>query len=105
MRLASPWSSPECATSSTKGGLAYPDERNSGDDGAGDGDAVTATWIGPLVVVGFLVGLTIAAVLLRLGRLRSPASALAASALPFVFAALPVLILVAFSVIVAAWRE
>lgn len=104
MRPASPWSSPGCATSSTKG-LAYSGGRNSDDDGRGDSDGVTATWLGPLVVVGFLTGLTIAAVLLRLGRLRSPASALAASALPFVFAALPVLILVAFSVIVAAWRQ
>lgn len=63
---------------------------------------MTLTAFGPLVVVGFLAGLTIAAVLLRLGKLRSPASALAAAALPFGCAALPVAILVAFSVIMAA---
>ena len=43
------------------------------------------TGLGPLVVVGFLAGLTLAAVLLRLGRLNSPLSALgAASDQPFI---------------------
>jgi hypothetical protein len=54
-------------------------------------------WFGPLVVVFFLVGMTIGAVLLRLGRLRSPRAALAAVALPFGFAALPVLALALLS--------
>lgn len=62
---------------------------------------MTVTWLGPLVVVGFLSGLTAAAVLLRLGRLRSPRSALAAASLPFVCAALPVVALVLLSVIAA----
>ncbi len=48
-------------------------------------------WFGPVVVVCFLAGMTIAAVLLRLGKLRSPRSALGAVALPFGCAALPVL--------------
>ncbi|PNU04092.1 hypothetical protein [Novosphingobium guangzhouense] len=60
------------------------------------------TGLGPLVVVGFLIGLTLAAVLLRLGRLRSPASAFAAAALPFGCAALPVIGLVMISVFVTA---
>lgn len=62
------------------------------------------TWIGPFVVVGFLIGLTVASVLLRLGKLRSPLSALGAAALPFGCAALPVAALVAFSVVVAYGR-
>lgn len=61
------------------------------------------SWLGPLVVVGFLAGLTIASVLLRMGKLRSPRSALAAAALPFGCAALPVGMLVMISVFVAAW--
>lgn len=55
-------------------------------------------WFGPVVVVFFLAGMTIAAVLLRLGKLRSPRSALAAVALPFGCAALPVLGLALLSV-------
>ena len=59
---------------------------------------MTVTGLGPMVVIGFLTGLTVAAVLLRLGRLRSPARALAAAALPFGCAALPVAVLVALSI-------
>ncbi|GLK42907.1 MULTISPECIES: hypothetical protein [Novosphingobium] len=65
---------------------------------------MTVTGLGPLVVVGFLAGLTLAAVLLRLGRLNSPLSALGAAALPFGCAALPVLVLVAISVAAAYSR-
>lgn len=54
-------------------------------------------WFGPMVVVCFLAGMTIAAVLLRLGKLRSPRSALAAVALPFGCGALPMLALALFS--------
>jgi len=54
-------------------------------------------WFGPLVVVFFLAGLTLAAVLLRLGKLRSPRSALAAISLPFGCAALPMLALAVLS--------
>ncbi|WP_159981039.1 MULTISPECIES: hypothetical protein [unclassified Novosphingobium] len=54
-------------------------------------------WFGPMVVVCFLAGMTIAAVLLRLGKLQSPRSALAAVALPFGCGALPVLALALFS--------
>ncbi|MEE4452287.1 hypothetical protein [Novosphingobium resinovorum] len=66
---------------------------------------MTATFLGPLVVVGFLCGLTLASVLLRLGKLRTPMSALAAASLPFGCAALPVAVLVAFSVIMAAYGQ
>jgi hypothetical protein len=66
---------------------------------------MTISWLGPLVVIGFLAGLTIAAVLLRLGRLRSPRRALGAAALPFGCAALPVAALVAVSLFVAAFRR
>lgn len=54
-------------------------------------------WFGPVVVVFFLAGMTVAAVLLRLGKLRSPRSALAAVALPFGCATLPVLALALLS--------
>lgn len=63
---------------------------------------MSVTEIGPLVVAGFMVGLMLAAVLLRLGKLRSPGSALSAAALPFGCAALPVLLLIAFSVLATA---
>lgn len=66
---------------------------------------MTISWLGPLVVIGFLAGLTIASVLLRLGRLRSPRRALAAAALPFGCAALPVAMLVVVSVFVAVFRR
>lgn len=54
-------------------------------------------WFGPVVVVFFLIGMTVAAVLLRLGKLRTPRSALAAVALPFGCGALPVLALALLS--------
>lgn len=60
-------------------------------------------WFGPVVVVFFLVGMTISAVLLRLGRLRSRRSALAAVALPFFCAALPVLALALLSLAASAF--
>lgn len=60
-------------------------------------------WFGPVVVVFFLVGMTISAVLLRLGRLRSRRSALAAAALPFICAALPVLALALLSLAASAF--
>lgn len=50
-------------------------------------------WFGPLVVVFFLAGMTIAAVMLRLGKLHTPRRALAAMALPFGCAGFPVLAL------------
>jgi hypothetical protein len=54
-------------------------------------------WFGPVVVVFFLVGMTIAAVLLRLGKLATPRSAVAAIGLPFGCGALPVLALAVLS--------
>jgi hypothetical protein len=60
-------------------------------------------WFGPMVVVFFLVGMTIAAVLLRLSKLRSPRTALAAAALPFGCAALPVLALAVLSLAASAF--
>jgi len=60
-------------------------------------------WFGPMVVVFFLAGMTIAAVLLRLGRLRSRSSAVAAMALPFGCAALPVLALALLSLAASAF--
>ncbi|EJL30058.1 hypothetical protein [Novosphingobium sp. AP12] len=59
-------------------------------------------WFGPVVVVFFLAGMTVAAVLLRLGKLRSPRSALAAASLPFGCAALPVLALAVLSLAASA---
>ncbi|MFC0205156.1 hypothetical protein [Novosphingobium soli] len=63
---------------------------------------MSVTGLGPLVVSGFLLGLTLAAVLLRLGRLKTPRSALAAAALPFALATLPVVALAVLS-LTASW--
>jgi hypothetical protein len=60
-------------------------------------------WFGPLVVVFFLAGMTIAAVLLRLGKLGSRRSAAAAIALPFGCGALPVLALALLSLAASAF--
>ncbi|HUD30016.1 MAG TPA: hypothetical protein VMQ93_14180 [Novosphingobium sp.] len=60
-------------------------------------------WFGPVVVVFFLVGMTISAVLLRLGRLRTARQGIVAVALPFVFAALPVLALAVLSLAASAF--
>lgn len=66
---------------------------------------MTVMSFGPLVVVFFLIGMTVAAVLLRLGKLRSPRSALAAAALPFGCAAFPVLALAFLSLAASFWTS
>lgn len=63
---------------------------------------MAVTGLGPIVALGFLAGLTTSAVLLRLGRLRSPRAALAAAALPFGCAMLPLAALIAAS-LAASW--
>ncbi|MBT0668716.1 hypothetical protein HT136_10085 [Novosphingobium profundi] len=56
-------------------------------------------WLGPLVTLGFIAGLMISAILLRMGRLSHPAAWLAAFGLPFACAALPILLLALLSLL------
>lgn len=60
---------------------------------------MTLLWLGPLVTLGFIVGFAISAILLRMGRLSHPLSWLAAFGLPFIGAALPIVLLLAASVL------
>ncbi|MCJ2182737.1 hypothetical protein MTR62_08540 [Novosphingobium sp. 1949] len=60
---------------------------------------MTVLWLGPLVTLGFITGFMISAILLRAGRLDRPVAWLAAFALPFCFAALPVALLLLFSIV------
>lgn len=46
-------------------------------------------WLGPLLVLAFLTGLTIAAVLVRMGKIHGTRRVLAAIALPFGCVAAP----------------
>ena len=59
-------------------------------------------WFGPLVSLGFLGGFLASAILLRLGRLGRRTKWVAALALPFACAALPILILALASLASAA---
>lgn len=48
-------------------------------------------WLGPLLALAFLAGLTTAAVLVRMGKVHGTRRVLAAAALPFGCVAVPLL--------------
>ncbi len=62
-------------------------------------------WLGPAVTLAFLVGMAGAAVLVRLGRVRSPLTVAGALALPFGCAVLPLFALALASVAVPAFAS